>query len=256
MFGKKKKAPSTEYHQLRNLKKVAIVGFAEHKRLAPFDDSEFEIWGLNELYDHIPLEKAKKERRLRWFEIHKREAVYDGNPFGSRNNETKHVEKLNGLGQHCPVYMGQHWDDIATSIPYPLQTMIDNYGGYFTNSISYMIALAVYEGFEEIHIYGVDMAQATEWANQRPSCEYFVGLAKGKGIRVYMPPDADLCKTSFLYGFEEDEASALKAKLKSRQAELQKRLNENNHQLQMGKSMSDQIAGALQDLEYILQSWV
>lgn len=242
-----------EYKIIRRKDKVAIVGFASHKDRAPFDDPEFEIWGLNELYDHIPIEKAKKEKRVRWFEIHKREGNYEGNPFGSRHNE--HVQKLAALGEHCPVYMQKHYDDIPNSVVYPLQLLIDQYTGYYTNSISYMLAMAIHEGFKEIHIYGVDMAQDTEYNTQRPSCEFYIGYAMGRGSTVYLPPDSDLCKTSFLYGYESEKIAALRAKLVPRRDELKKRLEENNRQAQLIRDASNQIQGAVVDVEYVLKAW-
>ena len=50
-----------------------------------------------------------------------------------------------------------------------------------------MIALAIYEDFDIIHVYGVDMAVCGEYEQQRPSCEFFCGIAKGKGIELYIP---------------------------------------------------------------------
>jgi len=51
---------------VRTKDKVAIVGFADgHRHLAPFDDPEWEIWGLNRLHQVMP-----GKRWDRWFEIH------------------------------------------------------------------------------------------------------------------------------------------------------------------------------------------
>ena len=49
-------------------KKVAIVGFADTRNQAPYNDPTFEIWGLNDLHSHIP-------RYDRWFDIHTRENI-------------------------------------------------------------------------------------------------------------------------------------------------------------------------------------
>jgi len=78
-----------------------------------------------------------------------------------------------------------------------------------------MIAMAIFEGYQEIGVWGVDMAVGTEYVNQRPSCEYFVGLARGAGIRVYIPPASDLCKTRFLYAFENERQHQYKEKVGS-----------------------------------------
>lgn len=144
--------------------KVAIVGFASHWTQAPFDNQEFEIWSLNEFYDVAPnqIQPARQQGRLRWFEIHDREMQYAENPFGSRNQNNEHAAKMAALG--CPVYMHQHYDDIPGSIAFPKDQMIEHFKTrYFTNSISWMLSLAITEGFTEIRIYGVDMAQSTEY---------------------------------------------------------------------------------------------
>jgi hypothetical protein len=91
---------------------------------------------------------------------------------------------------------------------------------YFTNSISFMIAYAVYEGlvcghqWDEIHVYGVDMAVGDEYIAQRPSCEYWIGIAEGMGVKVYIPDASDLCKTTFLYAWEEKPQKAFENKMR------------------------------------------
>ena len=58
------------------------------------------------------------------------------------------------------------------------------------------------------------MAVDTEYYWQRPSCEYFIGLARGMGITVYLPDDCDLLKTRFLYAIHEDQELAFSKKIK------------------------------------------
>lgn len=135
-----------------NRTKVAIVGFAPGWQQAPFKDESFEIWTLNEAYKMLPqVEGAGADR---WFEIHSRQSP-------SKNKE----EHINFLKQ-CPVplYMWDHYDDMPNSIKFPKDEIVSLFGtSYFTNSISWMIAMAIYEGFETIHVYGVDMAQNDEY---------------------------------------------------------------------------------------------
>lgn len=236
-------------------KKVAIVGFASHWNQAPYEDPEFEVWSLNEAYDLIPWAKAAEEKRLRWFEIHGREEHYEGNPFfHSRNNSNEHAAKLAALG--CPVYMQRAWDDIPNSVEYPYSAMRERFGDYFTNSISWMLALAIHEGFKEIHIYGVDMAQGTEYASQRPSCEYFLGILKAMGIRVYLPSESDLCKAAYMYGWEQPKAERFLVKLSARKDELQKRLNMLVNQRAQIEAAINQIQGAIENSNYMQTAWV
>jgi len=141
----------------RKQDKLAIVGFAPTTRhLAPFDDPEFEVWGLNEEY-HFDWMK----RFDRWFQIHPRWDVMRGNNMNHRNhvnwlmntsatcvrcagergweiekkdeagNATKEFSpcpECNATGVYnppeyrstLPVYMQDAWDDIPNSIKYPL----------------------------------------------------------------------------------------------------------------------------------------
>lgn len=230
--------------------KVAIIGFASHWIKAPFADPDFEIWSLNEFYDVAPQQLGQVARdRLRWFEIHARGGTYDGNPFIHSRDGANHAEKLNAL--QCPIYMERRWDDIPMSLALPVDQIVARYGDYYTNSISWMIAMALLEGFQEIHIYGVDMAQDTEYNVQRPSCEYYVGLARGMGRTVYLPPESDLCIAAFRYGIDADRQSRWLIKLVEREKELEGRVNHNKQQIEQASMATHQLMGALEDLRYL-----
>lgn len=190
--------------------KVAIVGFAPASRdLAPYDKPDWEIWGMHELHKFIP-------RWDRWFELHA-PSVFENLPGGGA-----YAEWLKA--QTKPVYMNAQFDDIPACQRYPVEEVLRTYGRYFTNTVSWMIALALKEMEakpEEQHtigLYGVDMAVGTEYGEQRPSCEYFIGLARGKGIEVIVPAECDLLKTAWLYGFEQEPE--VFTRMMARQAEL------------------------------------
>lgn len=234
-------------------KKVAILGFVDHYKLAPFNDPTFEIWGLNELYAQgVP-------RWDRWFEIHDR-AIFENVQADGRNVEAQHIPKLRAMT--CPIYMSRHWDDIPNSVPYPVEEIAQAFPNpcpdarpYLNNTITDMILLATHEGFEEIGIYGVDMAHDTEYASQRPSCEWAVGIAQGRGIKVYIPHESDLLKTNFLYGFEQSASSAFDMKLAARRNDLNRKLAEFDNQIAQLSEIRAQYRGALQDTEHIYRNW-
>lgn len=242
------------------MKKVAIVGCTAHKDLAPFNDQEFEIWGMNNLYHHIP-------RFSRWFEIHpikfenghfwRRDLIRPGVFIWSKNfrgqSVDDYVQGLSGLG--CPVYMQQGWPNVPNGVVYPLQEVLNKFGNYFTNSVSYMLALAIYEGFEEIHVYGVDMAVDTEYHHQRPSCEYFLGLAAGMGIKIHVPAESDLLKTRFLYGFQEQEASDWDKKIRDMQTGIVKRRQEAEQKRDHAVKQIEQYIGAETAMREIGKIW-
>lgn len=228
--------------------KVAILGFVQHFKLAPFDDPSFEIWGLNELYDHIP-------RWDRWFEIHDR-SIYEND----RNRTSQHIQKLKAM--KCPVYMHRHWDDIPASVEYPMQAVCQAFPNpcpearpYINNSITYMILLAILEGFQEVHIYGVDMAHDTEYRDQRPSCEWAVGIAQGRAIKVYVPAQSDLLKTTYLYGYEQEPALAFDRKMLAREQEFEANIGKLDQEIGRLSEVRAQYRGAHQDTQHWRKNW-
>lgn len=68
---------------------------------------------------------------------------------------------------------------------YPLGEIVDRFGvDYFSNTVDYALALAIYEGFTEIDLYGVNMAFESEYEYEKPGVEFWVGMAMGHGIEV------------------------------------------------------------------------
>ncbi len=226
------------------VKKVAIVGFAGTKDMAPYNDPECEIWSVNNLYKFIP-------RTDRIFQLHLLESLkkdHHGIPA------EEHMEFLRST--QIPVYMQDHYEEIPASVRFPVEKLIEEFGilraddmrtkdAYFTNSISFMIALAIYEGFTDIGIYGVDMAVAIEYHEQRPSCEYYIGIAKGRGINIHMPAECDLLKSRFVYGYEEEKKTAWQMKLEKTVQEMQQRKMQADKLIRDQQSVSDKYEGAI-----------
>jgi len=210
-------------------KRLAIVGFAPTRDEAPFYDKTWEIWGLNDLHNHIPW-------GTRWFDIHTVKNIETDMVAGRTTAAVRKVQVdevaaskmgISGLSTlTIPVYMQEKNEKVPYSVKFPLDEMIAFYekqgltgARYLTNSISYMIAFALFEGatvgrqWDEIHIYGVDMAVGDEYIAQRPSCEYWIGIAEGMGVHVFIPEASDLCKTAFLYAYQESQQRAYETKL-------------------------------------------
>ncbi|MEO5366051.1 MAG: hypothetical protein H7831_06800 [Magnetococcus sp. WYHC-3] len=142
--------------------KVAIVGFAPSSMADVkliWDDPTLEVWGLNQLYMAFPM---MQQRATRWFQIHHRH-TYDIN-FGRDHSHHKWMAEQ----REFPIYMQKQEPDIPASVAYPKDELLKVfYRRYFTNSISWMLATAIYEtlkappgmGFKDIYMFGVDMAQ-------------------------------------------------------------------------------------------------
>ena len=221
--------------------RVQIVGFAPSWIETPWDDADTERWGLNVLH-----KVAGDKPFTRWYQLHDISTHH--------KDDVEHLEWLRA--QKMPIIM---WEDhieryeIPSAVPYPKDEILEYFGGYFTNSISWMIAHAILQGYAQIGVYGVDMATDSEYGSQRPSCEYFLGWAKGAGIDIQLPKTSDLLATPWLYGVE--EGGAFRLKMESRLKELQARQAEITQQVNTGQVALQQIAGAIENNQYYLRAW-
>lgn len=235
-------------------RKVAIIGYTFSHRAAPWDSPDWAIWGMNDLHLHI-----QNTRWDGWVDVHD-QATIESNP-----------EHLAWLKQRheFPIWMMHPSEEYPSAQPFPVEALRRRFGGYFTNTVAWMAALAVEqvewalgdENGPEIGIWGVDMAVGSEYAAQRPSCEYHIGMARGMGIKVTIAETSDLLKTAGLYG--SPESDALRVKLTERITEMgerargarEEKARAEGHAREM-QSILDQIAGATEATSYILGTWV
>jgi hypothetical protein len=179
----------------RTKNKVAIVGcgntYNHVERLFPNWD-KYEIWGLNQLYRIYPKIVDYADR---WFQIHHEDKFLEGDQ--GTFDWLKEVHPF-------PVYVREKYiHDYQSAVPFPKHELVEEFGTYWTSCVAWMMGLAIYEGFEEIHLYGVHFAMDDEYALQKDGLEYYIGLAKGRGIKVFIPPTCEILKSPFMYGFED-----------------------------------------------------
>ena len=181
------------------MKKVAIVGSQELTRgNAPFDDPEFEIWSIS---DWICSDWLKRCDRL--LEIHQ-PGQYMNHP-----RTPNYWEKLQEVD--IPVYMYPIADPrLKNPILYPLDVIKNMMKGGqnlgemqpLNHSVAYLIALAIHEGYDQIDIYGVELAGDTKYLVQQSMFSFWVGFALGKGIKVNVACSQGLFNKP-LYGLED-----------------------------------------------------
>ena len=237
-------------------KNVAVVGFSEgHIKEAPFGDNDWELWGINRLHT---VDDAKEQTFDRWFNLHDLEKFH--------GEDKEHLDFL--VGFQGPVYLrpqdvGKY--PIPNAVPFPWEEMVARFGRYFNNTISWLLAYGIVLEPKQMGIYGVDMAQDAilnaEYSQQRPSCEFFIGVASGMGIPVHLPSGSDLLKSTHLYGFE--DADPLTEKLMSRMAEVGQRKEQAKAHLATLQAQTlevtaaiNQLDGAMQDQQYLIRNWV
>lgn len=224
---------------------VTIVGFAPSWEETPWNNSG-ELWGMNALHKLAPDKPWGA-----WFQLHDIDVAHP-------HDKEEHVSWLIQSG--LPVFMFEEHIaklPLPNAIPFPRQEVIDFLGTtYFTNTVSWMVGFALLQQRKKINIYGIDMAQDTEYQHQRPSCEYLIGLAEGRGIDVYIPETSDLLKTPFLYGIEEEKKHMLVTKIDARVKDLQARLNQMQQNQANQQAAIHQMMGAIEDAQYWRRAWL
>ena len=188
------------------MKTVAVVGFAESSLVFAKDSKADEMWSVNFAWDYgVP-------RIDRLFEIHPIEVlVYNAN-LGKRDK--KHLDWLQQEHDFTIYtyadYTGEHILDgvidspprIPNSVPYPFEKLDGIFENlhrqnrptqiYMPSTVSYMLAMAIFEGFERIEMYGIEMAGSTEYMYQKAGTEALLMYAMGKGIEIYFPEHCKL----------------------------------------------------------------
>lgn len=188
-------------------RKIAILGNAGTSvGDAPYDDKSWKIWDMSANFQY-------KRRYDLWFEIHTVDVL---EAYATPEYAKMYFDFLNGSGAALIAgHPSPHWPDAQM---YPLAEVMRHFGDdrriedYFTCTFAYMMAFAILQhdkekavdgpGIAEIGLWGVDMAVDEEYSHQKPCAEYWIGIARGRGIKVYVAPESPICRVNAPYGFD------------------------------------------------------
>ncbi len=165
---------------------VAILGRPPWPALPP-NGSSYEIWGLNDLY-------LRDLQFHRWFELDELSEARSG------SRSPGHFAWL----QSCrkPVVMMTPHATIPTSVKYPRKKVMNLVGSYLTDTLSLVLALAIYETRPTIYIAGEDLLP--ENGNDTGSSLYYLlGIARGRGLTVQIDNRTGLRPRPEKYGYDD-----------------------------------------------------
>lgn len=84
-----------------------------------------------------------------------------------------------------PFITSEHNRKIKHCQSFPYKEIVRKFKvPYFTNTICYMIAYALYSGVTNIDVYGVSQMGAHEYVLEKGGVEFWLGLAMGFGVEV------------------------------------------------------------------------
>lgn len=190
------------------MKSVALVGFSPTTLDGIWSSRVDEVWTLNNAKS-TRKETQELPKVTRVFEMHPegllRHPLYDPQESG----ENLHWNWLMNEKHSYQVITLVPMEGVDNNKVYPFEA-IEGHGAivrdgepvdYATATFCYMLALAIWENYDFIEIWGFDPATGTEYAYQKPGAEYWMGVARGRGIKIWLHKKSNLLNGS-LYGYE------------------------------------------------------
>lgn len=237
-------------------RKIGILGTSKSTLpLAPLQDESWEFWTLGQNWQLLYNTPGNITRH---FEMH------DLNEGWARWR-TPHKTFLSDT--QTPVYLqALDPEKCPAGVEYPLDAVMESVNSdYFTCTISYMLAIAIHEHVDELGIWGCDLEQSSavhdEYKWQRPSVEYFLGMAQGMGIKVHTPKEGSLCKTMSMYAYQthggKDSSKELlmldrkEVELRTRLAEYEQQHQQHANEISTINMQANHLKGALEMATYM-----
>lgn len=204
------------------MKKVRFIALGSSAAEAP-PIAEGETWGIQYTWQHWKVDRA--------FVMDDSEWIIAKNHSFSNPLDVEGDMRTAGV----PIYVAKKWETVPNTVEYPIEEIKKHFKtNYFMNSIAYMFALAIYEGFERIECFGTDFRYFNElgevlfrppvidnkvmdyeefmklhhnWLDETHCGAFWAGVAKGKGIEVVVTDRSSLMKPVYpgepsLYGYE------------------------------------------------------
>jgi len=177
-----------EKSPMENKNRVVMIGAGSQQKYFEHRD-DTEVWGLNAI-------RPKWVKRWdRMFNLHTYENL-------TRYKWPVEIEqKWSEDNPDTPFYVMPPWPrgSLVNGIDFPRAAMGKAMprGDYHCGSFDWMVAVAVFWGFEEIELHGVSLLTSDEPISARPCLEYWCGYAEGRGIKVVAAKDCFIFK--FMY---------------------------------------------------------
>jgi len=142
--------------------KVYIVGKGRGWDKTPYDN--IPVWGITQLILKRPADLVIDMN------------VYEDGRWGEKEKGEARLSRELCKANDIPYI------DLDN---YPYELIKERFKtDYFSNTVDYAIALALYRDYREIDLYGVTMEDAGEYQYQKPGVDFWCGMAKGMGVII------------------------------------------------------------------------
>ena len=125
--------------------------------------------------------------------------------------DTNIARMLEWLKTHPgPIMTSRAHPDYPGLVEFPLEDVLNKLGyDYFNSTAAYAIAYAIFIGVEKLSLWGFDFTypSAHDAEKGRGCCEYWIGVAMARGIKIAVPKSSTLLDAYVpgdrrLYGYD------------------------------------------------------
>jgi hypothetical protein len=200
------------------MKRVAIVGCGPSAvNYMPMADAYGdrskrynEVWTINSMASVLACDRVFHMDDLKVQEIR---AAAD--PEGKLGPMLEFLKRTN-----LPIYTSREYSDYPTAKAFPLEDVVSKFGVFhFTSTPAYAVALAIYEEFNEISLYGMDYTwDNCNLAEEGRAClEFWLGFGIARGIIPNIADGSTLMATNHpiqrrLYGYDSQDLLQIASK--------------------------------------------
>jgi len=190
----------------KRTRKVAILGFGGTVKDAPAGDPTWELWAMNGFWRAAKPDygiDVPEGRFSLWFDMHTVEYTREyGKHAGFGDAQERWLEKPHPF----PVLMLNSAPEFPSVEAFPIEALVQKVGrDYFTSTVAYALAFALaQDDVAEVGVWGIDLVHDTEYSEQRPCAEYWIGRLEAAGIKVVIHEGSALLKQRARYGYESE----------------------------------------------------
>jgi len=171
-------------------KSVILMGFRHTIESPRFLFPEAELWGQSNAaraWDFAIYDWS------RWFDLHDEGA--QAGYAGIRLLRPDILAWYQKQGPERPIYFTKPIASVRASTRFPreeIQAMFPEAKGRYGCQLSFMVAFAIYEGFQRLIFYGTgepyvknpESAEARKWQQRHDSVLYWIAKAEDRGIEI------------------------------------------------------------------------
>jgi hypothetical protein len=161
------------------MKKVIILGKGPGWSECPEPTAEVPVWSMTNIL-------VKRTAVTKVFEIHNLRKKFD-RPRGEGLMHQEACREAQRLG--IPYVVREHWDFLPNLIQhvYPWKDVFAEFNIDFIGcSMDAMIALAIHQGYESIHLHGTGQHRGSVYDYQVESINFWLGVCVGRKLEFYI----------------------------------------------------------------------